>query len=365
MIGDEDRNRERDMDRDDSGNGGGETARPAGGRGRGGGGGRHSQQDDSPPPADPVRDDDPEPRDTLRNFKVSKARAETGKPIEPILEAIVLEDPAQIAATRALEAAYAAATADDESPDNLRNLYCDVDAAFREAARYLLAKAPRQEWSLLERWIYRNLRAEGAPVRKLLIMRRQVRERLRARAGPRELAHQDAKARTARWARAWANWSDPTKNIGDTIKSYKDRIGTLKDLANDKATADKAILEFWFEVAPLHLGLSAQPVTEEDAPGVERVRAALEDFEDVQLWLSSGRGRGDGSLYLIDADRLPAKRERVLESWRLAADDEAEAQADYELRPDDAAKLRERHVGLDHDKWLGPAKTLLGPTPAP
>ncbi len=362
MIGDEDRNRPLDNEDQDPGGGGGDPVVPRGGRGRGAG--RGAQIDETPRPSDPPLDDDPEPRDSLRYFKINKARAETGKPIEPILEAIVLQDPAQIAADRAIQAAYEAATADDDAPDNLRNLYCDAEAAFTEAARYLLAKAPRQEWSLLERWIHRNLRKEGAPVRRLLITRRQVRERLRSRAGPRELILQDAEVRTARWAQAWLAWSNPTGNIRSIIASYKDRIGTLKDLANDKATADKAILEFWFEVAPLHLGISPRSVTEEDAPGLEQMLAAVEDFEDVQARLSSARGRGDGSLYLIDSDRLPGKRERVLDAWREAANDEAEAKADYELRPDDAAKLLERHVKLEGDKWVGAAKEILGPPAA-
>jgi hypothetical protein len=360
MTGEDDRNRELDNGDQGLANDGGDPVQTRGGRGRGSAG-RAAQIDEVPRPSDPPLDDDPEPRDSLRYFKINKARTETGKEIEPILEAVILQEPAQFAADRAIQAAYEAATADDDAADNLRNLYCDVEAAFGEAARYLLAKAPRQEWSLLERWIHRNLRKEGAPVRKLLITRGQVRERLRARAGPRELIHRDAQVRTSRWANAWKAWSNPTKNIRDIITSYKDRIGVLKDLANDKATADKAILEFWFEVAPLHLGLSPERVTEEDAPGLEQMLAALEDFEDVQAWLSSGRGRSDGSLYLIDADRLPGKRERVLEAWREAANDEAEAQADYELRPDDAAKLQERHTTLERDKWIGLAKEMLGP----
>lgn len=315
-------------------------------------------------PVDPLYDDDPEPRGTLLGLKGAKARAETGKDIEPILEIIALCDADYLAKRKALEAAYAAATGPGDAPDNLRRRYREADIAFREAVNYMLRKAPGERRNLLQYWLYCNMCAKDAPVRRVLSERRQVRMRLRDCKGPRELALQDAHEKTERWAAAWKAWSDPVKNIDAIIKSYESRIGTLMDLFNDKPTADKAILEFWFEVAPLHLGLRSEPVDEGDEPGVRLMREALGEFEDVQAWLSSAVQRGQGGLYLIDAADLRRERARVLRRWDEAAGAEASAKAAYELRPDSAAKLGERYDGLKDDKWFARVKTALSPPAA-
>lgn len=320
--------------------------------------------DESCTGADPLRDDEPEPRGSLRDFKIGKAKAETGRDIEPILESIAVGGPEYLAKRKAIEAAYAAATGPGDSPDNLRKKYCAADNAFMEAVNYMLAKAPGDHWNLLQRWIYRNMCVKGALVRKILIERRQIRMRLRDRKGPRELALQDAHERTVRWAAAFASWSDPVANIGAVIKSYESRIGVLKDLFNDKPTADKAIFEFWFEVAPLHLGLRPEPVDEDDEPGVKLIRASLTDFKDVRAQFANAVQRGAGGLYLIKAADLRRERARVLQQWDRAAGDEAVAKADYELRRDDAASLAAAYEKLRDDKWVGEVKTALSPPAA-
>ena len=360
---------------------GDDSAPPAGGYGDGGGdtppppdkgyGGDYggsappgSGYDEVCTPADPTTDDDPKPGRGLRDFKIGKARAETAKDIEPILEDIAIDDPEYLAKRKAIETAYAAATAESNSPDNLRKKYCNADIAFREAVNYMLAKAPGEHWNLLQHWIYHNLCVKDAQVRKVLLERRQVRDRLRRRKGPRELVYQDAREKTGAWHAAWTQWLDPVKNIRDTIDKYEKRIGPVKDLFNDRPTADQAIFEFWFEIAPLHLGLRPDPVDEDKEPGIKLVRDALSDFEDVQAWLSNAGQRKDGGLYLINSRDLRWQRERVLKRWVAAADDEAVAKADYDLRPDDAAKLGERYAGLRDDKWLARVRTVLSPPAA-
>jgi hypothetical protein len=312
-------------------------------------------------PPDPLPADDPEPDQRLVDLKKGKARAEIGKAIEPIHEAIYAKDPKYEAARAALESAYAAAAAGGDPGGPLWARYVKADRGFVDVLKYLRIDPRGPEKSLLRAWIEANLTLPGAPVRAILAQRAQIGARLDDRGGPRELALLHAKDKTARREADWKSWSDPVKNIEATLKSYEDRIGILKDLINDAETAPKAIFEFLFEVAPLHLGLRRDTVDQQNTPGLSLIEDALADFDDVADWFKSNKDREGGGLYLVAPSGLGAKRQAVLDSWDAAIDKEAKAKADYDLRPDAAADLTKAYAPLKQAQWVGVAKPHVTP----
>lgn len=357
MTGDEDRNRDIDDRDEDRDNDGGERERPKTGRRDKGAQSEVAQPPSSEP--DPLPDDDPKPNDDLIAFKRGAARAKANEPLEPAASALLSNEPDIEKARLALEQAYRDAAAVNPV-GSLRQRYHDTDRLFHDAAEELI-KTSGGRRSVLDEWISRNLVGPKAPLRALLGRRRQVEGRLRARWGKREAILHDAKAATEIWAKAWERWTKPVENIKALIDGYAPRIDRLLDQANTEQTLDKAIFEFWFDVAPLHLQLRRDKVNSGNAPGVDRLRDALADFPDVAALLEAGGDRNDGSLFLIDPNGFGQKRADILGHWQARAEAEADAALDYALRPDSAADLKPRHDKLRDNKWFEPARQELTP----
>lgn len=314
--------------------------------------------------------DDPEPEQTLQAMKKQRALADANKPIESAVEAIWSMDPDKIKARESIEEAYgkvALKGKDRTSPGELRARYERANDKFIEAGAAMLrngngsvGEPEGRNESHLARWISSHLAPETGPVWKILRERRQIGTRLKNRLGEREKQRQAATGETKKWARAFRRWSAPDKEIAALIDSYEGLIDPLNADIVTGRDRPQAILSFWFEVAPIHLQLRDETVTEENAPGLDYIRKALtEEFSDLLVNYTAGKERHDGSIYLIDPDELPGHRRAILERWQNAAIRQADAAADYLTRPDAAADLKPRYAKLKDNGWIVGAKQAL------
>lgn len=319
--------------------------------------------------------DDRKPRDELWQMKRQRALADANKPIEVAAEALWSADPDKDKARKAIEEAYrkAARKGSVREPEGeLHARYAMVDKKFKDAAADMLRSRKEETESRLVTWIRAYLRTnpnpdtDDLPVRTILRERKQVEIRLMNRLGPRERERQAAADETVRWEKAFGRWSSPDKEIGAVIATYADRIDQLNADINTDNNRDQAIFSFWFEVAPSHLQLRADKVTDDNAPGVSLIEGALKgEFPELLNSFKAAEdrkdaeGRNDGSIYLIDPDKLPEKRRKVLKSWQEAAERQSEAEANYATRPDAAADLKPRHDKLRDDGWVKRAKEAL------
>jgi hypothetical protein len=326
---------------------------------------------------DAERPNDPRPDKQLWDMKKRRALAEASKPIEPAAEAIWSADPEKEKARKAIEDAYRKAARkgkDRISDGELRERYERVNDKFVDAAADMLrsregtvVRPEERKKSHLVHWIETQLAPAGGTVRKILAERQQVGTRLMNRLGEREKKRQESADRTKSWERAFGRWSAPDKEIAAAIASYEGRIDQLNADINTGVNRAQAIFSFWFEVAPLHLQLREDKVNDQNAPGVERLEKALEDFPDLKAIFHAGAERKDGSIYLLDPDPkqpndpppLRVKREQVLKGWQDAAEKQAEAEANYATRPDAAADLQPRHDKLKDDVWVKGAREAL------
>jgi hypothetical protein len=300
--------------------------------------------------------DDPLPHPDLVEIAQSAALAEALKGVSGALEDVLSSAPDKRDARNKLVADYARAAGERPLGD-LRRKYEDANTRFLNAATDMLRKAAGEK-SRLELWIENYLTTDDNSLRGLLIGYRQLRDRLAARAGPRERARDDAAARAKAWQSAVAAWAAPHNQMGALIDSYGPKIDKLNAQINNNVDADLAIYSFWFEVAPSHLQLRAETVTGANAPGVDLLSAALAGFDEELNGLKSGSERGDGSLFLILPEGLSGKREKVASKWREAAIAQAQAEAAYKLRPDSAAALKARADTLQQNR-AADAKALL------
>lgn len=356
---------------------------------------------------DEVPVDDP-PADTqLHEMKRQRALADASKPIEPAVEAFWSTDPDKVKAREAIQKAYRDASREGSSQEaegELLRRWRTLDEKFVNAAadmlrsgrQGLVAQPLKHKDSHLVTWINTYLaKGQGgkAVVRDVLVQRQQLKTRLTGRLGPREKARQEAIEDTKRWETAYGRWSAPGKEIAAVMASYADRIDQLNaDInTNTNNNRDQAIFSFWFEVAPSHLqlrpaklaneppkakdgkatakadeasGAKAEPtvVSNDIAPGVTEIWNALKsDFPELLPYFQTGAERGDGSVYLIDPDELPKKRENVLTAWQEAAQRQAVAEADYATRPDAAGDLKPRYDKLKDDGWVKGTREALAP----
>jgi hypothetical protein len=128
------------------------------------------------------------------------------------------------------------------------------------------------------------------------------------------------------------------------------KIDKLNADINNDLNADAAILTFWFEYAPKHLQLRRDALNNDDLQAqIDRLKAAV--GSDLAKQLDPGGQRQE--------DDLETHRDDVLESWKNAADQQADAEAAYKLRPDDAATLKQRWDKLKDDGWLKDVKSAL------
>lgn len=285
--------------------------------------------------------DDPPPDQVFADVTANLASSEALKPVATATEELYSGDPAKQAARDALQAAYAkaAGAAQGGKPEgDLHAKYAKADDKFQRAATDMKDR--------LAAWIAKRMAADANSFTPLLDDMAQVQKRLDQRAGPREAGQALAAGAAKAWQQAYANWSKPAETMTAMVADYFDKIDQLNAASNTGPDADYAIYSFWFEVAPKHLQLRPDPVTEANAPGVTTIIAALAQYPDLAKALQSGKDRGDGSLFLIDPVKLADYRKAVLENWRQAAVAQGQADAAFKLRPDDAASLKTRRDQL-------------------
>lgn len=314
--------------------------------------------------------DDPEPEQQLWVRKKQCALADASKPIEPAVEAIWATDPDKLKARKAIEDNYRKAALkgkDRDSHGELRARYERGNDKFIEVGTAMLhnregkvGEPEVRNESHLAHWINTYMAPGTGAVWQRLRDRQQLGTRLSNRLGEREKKRQVAAVDTEKWEKAFGRWSAPDKEITRLIASYE---GLLDPLAADIATGNNralAIFSFWFEVAPIHLQLRDETVTDENAPGVQILQQVLkEEFSDLVVNYIAGKDRQDGSVYLIDPDELPSHRQAILARWQSVAQDQADAEADYVTRPDAAADLKPRYDELKDDGWINGAKQVL------
>ena len=295
------------------------------------------------PPAD-----DPAPRQELADIAEDVARADAIKPVAAALGDLFPDDPATGKA-KAVVDAYTKAMGTAQVPGDLRTAYAVADQKFVRAARDMEAQ--------LADWATRCL-GTGGTLAALVAERDQVGTRLKARSGARELARADAQAASKNWADRYADWLGMPAKAKAQIGDYVDKIDKLNADINNQVKADLAIFSFWFEVAPKHLQLRNTPTSEANTPGFD----VLKSYAVLAAKLKSGPERADGSLYLIEPDRLGQHLiDLVNIDWRQAAGAQAKAEAAFKLRPDDAASLKARFDKIKDDGWFARAKAVLDP----
>lgn len=323
-------------------NDGGRIAR-AGGAGPGGRGAAGSEAERS---GGPGRDD---PRDDrVEDLATASAVAEAKRATEAATIEIHSVAPDKAKARRTAAADYAEAV----KPEGV--VWKKFEAADKDFER-----TAKDMSEALAEWIAANLTAPQGRVRVLLDERRQVGTRLRDRYGERERRRVEKQDAAKRWADAFAAWSKPGAKASALIGDYADKIRRLNADINNEEGRDQAIFTFWFDVAPKHLQLRAEPLPAEIAKDIEALRTALRHDDDLRDRLAPGRDRDDGSLYLDPDLDYGAKREEILAAWSAAAEDLGEAEAAYRLRPDDAAALKQRFDKLRADGWQKAAAEAL------
>jgi hypothetical protein len=273
-----------------------------------------------------ANDDDPAVDPKLSKLQVEAAKADALKPV--IAEKLAYaqgKDTARADIVNAYEKALS---------DGLQKAYTDADDRFKTIAEDLNGSSdgasPLQDW--IDKWL-----AADKEITAVFDTQRQKADRLRARSGPRECELAKATAAAKRSKQAYEDWKSPGQKIKAIVDSYKDKLPKLSCDIHDRD--DYAIYQFWFEIAPLHLGLRKDAVRKSDAPGIDRLCAALAKYPARRRALTSPTEREDGSLYLIDSKELDDHREQVLGAWEAAVVNQVQKQVDYAARPDDAASL--------------------------
>jgi hypothetical protein len=279
---------------------------------------------------------------------LSLALAEAMKPVATATDELHSLDPDKKKAREKVVSDYRKAAAQDGELD-VR--FKAADAAFIRTAEDMAG--------LFDAWLDRmtDTAADGA-VAIAFRERQQVQERLDATRGDRERRRLRWQAETKLWESRFAAWKNPTANLTALMTDPAKINGLNADINNDKKR-DLAMFAFWFEVAPKHLQLRGDPLPKKVAEQVAALQAALAPAPDLALGYDLGPDRDDGSLYLIDPDGLEQKRKEVLDAWTKAATAQAEAEAAFKLRPDDAASLGPRWDKLKDDGWVKAARTLL------
>ena len=299
------------------------------------------------PPLPNPTDDDPVVGDGLLNLQIEIATNEALKPVMAEKLAFQQGQPDE------RKAAY-----DKVLSDGLSDDYKKADEGFRKLAAELIRAADGKP-SQLDAWISKWLGNTNAGIAKLFDEQRQVGLRLFARGGPRECAYRQAEQAARQAKLAYENWKAPGAKIKAILDSYKDKLPKLAcDLRDDKADA---IYQFWFDIAPKHLGLRPDAVSKSNAPGIDKICAALAAYPARRRVLASASERNDGGLFLIDPDDLHDRQEKVLGAWEAAVQAEAKAKVNFDLRPDDAATLKARLAKLAADESSAIAKVLKPP----
>lgn len=304
---------------------------------------------------DAFPDDDPDPPDAIATITENLFLADAMRGVATATEDLYSDAPDKVKAAKDIVDAYRAAWQADP-PGELRTKFNLADQNFVRTAGEMEGR--------FDAWLARLLADDGA-LDVVLGQRRQVGFRLAATRGERESDRDDAKAQAAYLAARFDDWKDPAKKIAALIGEYADKIDRLNIDIGRGVKPDLAMFSFWFEIAPKHLQIRPDALPPPVAAMATKLHDALEDLApDVARLFLVGPQREDGRLYLIAADDLAEHRGDVLEAWTDAARAQAEAEAAFKLRPDDAAALKPRWDKLKDDGWVKDAKTRLETTGA-
>lgn len=280
--------------------------------------------------SDDSAEDDEAPDPTIAAMRLAEQRSTALKPVSAAALDLYSRDADKVAARAKLTADYKAAY--EAKPNGIEARYKRADAKFRRAANDM---KPR-----VDAWIKKWLNKDDDGLRKIFKARRQIEARLASSSGDRESKRDQATATATRWQKAHADWSAPHARVDAILTGYEDKIDKLNADINTDNEADLAIYEFWFQVAPKHLQLRATPLGA-DYPTAGEIENRLQGFPEFADFLKPGRERADGSIFLI-APGQPLERHRkvIFVNLRRVGEEQAKREADYLLRPDDAASLK-------------------------
>lgn len=290
--------------------------------------------------ADPTEsDDDDKPNDTLRQMALAEQRSAALKPATTAAQELYSLEADKVASRTKLQADYKAAY--EAAPAGLKARHDRAEVKFKRAADDMSAR--------FEDWLKKWLDSDEKGLRRIFKARRQVERRLGERSGPREALRDRTGTTAARWQKAFSDWSAPHAGIDKLLSDYEDKIDKLNADINTDTNADLAIYQFWFEVAPKHLQLRVGDPNA-DYPAIAKIEEKLKDFQEFQNFLKPGKERPDGSLYLINPDELPRRRQVIFTNLKRAAEEQAKRETDYKLRPDDGASLKKRREALSQSR---------------
>jgi hypothetical protein len=296
-------------------------------------------------------------------LQIARAKADAVKPIIP--EKLYFANPATEPERAAADKAYetAARKADpakkvDDGP--LRKRFVEAEAAFKNIAEDLLRTRPDGKTHLAA-WIETYL-APDKSLMRIFAGRQEVEFTTTKRSGPRACRYERAEAKAKALAARYGEWSKAIENIAKIVESNLAKMSTLS--CEIHALNPRAIYEFWFDVAPRHLGLRDGKTLASNTPGIKDISAALAALPARRRAYLTGAQKNDGSLYLFDpaARTLEAQRVAVLDKWRHALEDQGTLKALLDERPDDQAALKKRLDDLIREE--AEAKKLFGTVPA-
>jgi len=294
----------------------------------------------------------PSPEKILREIKLAAIKAELLKPVATSTEDLLSTDPAKKKARDTIHLNYAKAAG--KNPKG--KLRTDYEAA---AKSIQLTANDEDMDERLTAWIAAWL-APGKPIHALLKALEHAAAALDGRSGKLEAARDGAATRTARWAHVFGLWSNPETRID---LSYAADIPKVNSDINNEENLDYAMYRFWFDIVPRHLRYSETSVQDGDIKGLGKVRAAVKDLPATAEMFLAGKDRGDGSVYLIDPAALAGHRANIRDEWQKAAEDQAEAEVDYRIAPDDTASLKKTRERLEAEYYESVRSKLTPPAP--
>jgi hypothetical protein len=288
----------------------------------------------------PEDDAPPQLTDFLR-LQIERAKTEALKAI--LQEELYFADPLTKAERDKADHAYLDAAKSETG--SLWVKYKAADDGFMHIANDLVRKDSTTRKSPLANWIGTYLGGD-AELKKLFDDQIAVEQQLLSRQGARDARARAAEANAKQIETRYRIWKTPGQNAETVIGSYAANLARLRCEIHEGN--DFGVYQFWFEIAPKHLGLRAAEIAEANAPGITQLVAALAPYPARRYALKSGAQRKDASLYLIDPGTitLQAHRQAVLALWKTAVAAQAELQTIAKQNPDDSASLQKTLDGL-------------------
>jgi hypothetical protein len=307
-----------------------------------------------------VEIDEAEPDDILFDLELAEITSTELKPVNAAYVDLISNDPEKAKAREKAKSDYAEAM---KTNGELEKLYGIANSKFVELAKDI-EKSPH-DVELLKAWC-KNL-AETDPdkpfykMRDLIARQSALTERFTTQASRYRFADVIyKKAKAERIGKNYAEWLAPANAIKGRIESYLADIVKIDAALDSNEDSDWPIYQFWFVVAPKHLQLRRETVSQTNTPGFNLINDALtDDIANRKKLLLAGPDRKDGSIYTVKSDDYLAKRKAALERWRKAVEAYARAVAANKFRPDEPAKLQPRIKELAEGEAAN-VKALLG-----